>query len=166
MRFFRNRTLAFLVISSALILATGGCKKSNNGSSGSMTASRNDTTWTANSGASGVYTQAANEFQVVGIQFKSGDSTIFYLTFYTPFTVNQAISSDTASVDIEYVDNKSGLFYDGGSIAGHSQLTITNYDLNNLKIGGTFSGVLYNVVLNTDSLVITNGTFSAPFALQ
>lgn len=163
-------TKAFLVISSAFLLAAASCKKSSSSPSGSMTASMNDTTWSAtfsaNYGAEGLYTQAASEFQVAGVQFKSGDSTTFYLTFYTPFNVNQAINSDTTQNDLEYIDSKSGVFYDAGLIAGHFMLTITNYDVNNLKIAGTFSGVLYNDINSADSMTVTNGTFSAPFTLQ
>jgi hypothetical protein len=50
--------------------------------------------------------------------------------------------------------------FDGGPLAGHSTLTITSYDSIGYKVGGTFSGVLYNITGGSDSLVITNGVFS------
>lgn len=167
MNFSPDRAIALTLIASAFLLATAGCKKSSNTTvSGSMTASRNDTAWTANLAVGATYTQAAGQMVVVGAQSNSGDTTSFYLTFYSPFSVNRSISSDTTQLDLEYIDSKSGAFFDGGDIAGHSLVTITTYDVTNLKIGGTFSGVLYNVVNNADSLVITGGTFNTTFSLQ
>ncbi|HUB60764.1 MAG TPA: hypothetical protein VL978_08680 [Puia sp.] len=167
MKFSRNRAIAFAVIVPAFLLATASCKKSNNTNiGGTMTASLNDTAWTANYAVGGIYTQIADQFEIVGARSSSGDTTSFYLSFSTPFSVNQSISSDTSSLDVQYIDTKSGVFFDGGNIAGHSLLTVTTYDLTNLKIGGTFSGVLYNVVNSADSLVITGGTFNTAFTLQ
>jgi hypothetical protein len=167
MRFIFNRFLPFLVIPAALLLTAAGCSKSNNnGSNASMTASVNDTAWTANFDVAGAYTVAADMFDIVGGEIKSGDTTGFSITFYSPIVVNKSFSSDTASIDIQYQVTKTGALYDGGAFAGHSLLTITSYDSNNFMIAGTFSGVLYNLNTGTDSLTVTGGTFSSSFTLQ
>jgi hypothetical protein len=169
MRLIVNRFLCLAAIPATLFLAVTSCSKSssnNNSSNGSLTASTNDTAWTANYAVSGSLTVAASTFEIVGVQIKSGDTTGFLLTFYTPITVNRTFSSDTASLDIQYQVSRTGAVYDGGALAGHSLLTITSYDSTNLRIAGTFSGVLYNVTTGTDSVTVTGGTFSTPFALQ
>jgi hypothetical protein len=105
-------------------------------------------------------------FDVAGAQITAGDTTGFSMTFYAPITVNKAYGSDTASIDIQYQDAKSGTLYDGGTLAGHSTLTITSYNTSNFTIGGTFSGVLYNVNTGIDSITVTGGTFSTTFTQQ
>jgi hypothetical protein len=169
MRLIVNRILPLVVIQAACLLGTASCSKSSNNNSGSesMTASVNNNAWTANYAVAGSYTVAISGFDIVGTQIKSGDTTGFSMTFYSPITVNKAINSDTtSSIDIQYVDGKTGALYDGGLLAGHSILTVTSYDSSNFKIGGTFSGVLYNVNSGTDSVTVTGGTFSTSFTLQ
>ena len=167
MKFSCNRAMVLVVVSSAFLLAATSCKKSNNNSSnGSMSASVNGTAWATNFPATGLYSTAGGEFEIAGIQYKSGDSTGFVLLFTTPITLNRAISSDTANLDVGYVDVHSQLQYDGGAIAGHSILTVTSYDSTGHKIAGTFSGVLYNVSGGSDSLTITNGTFNSTYTAQ
>jgi hypothetical protein len=168
MRLNVNRFLGLVAISATLIPAVTSCSKSNNNNSsiGSLTASVNSTAWAANLGISGSLTVGASTFDIVGAQVKSGDTTSFLLTFYTPITVNRTFNSDTASLDIQYQDSKTGALYDGGALVGHSVLTITSYDSVNLKIAGTFSGVLYNETTGNDSLTVAGGTFSTPFTLQ
>lgn len=167
MKFLCNRALVLVVISSSFLLAATSCKKSNNSNSnGSMSASVNGTAWATNYPTTGLYSSVAGEFEIAGIQYKSGDSTGFALLFLTPITLNKAISSDTASLDVGYVDVHSQFQYDGGAIAGHSILTITSYDSTGHKIAGTFSGVLYNVSGGNDSLTITNGTFNTTYTAQ
>jgi hypothetical protein len=168
MRLIIHRFLPLVVMAGTTLLVVASCSKSNNSSSsnGSITASINDTAWTANYSVAGLYTVAANEFEVVGSQIKSGDSTIFYVNFNTPITAGKTISSDSGLVDIEFANSKGSALYDGGSLAGHSILTVTDWDSTNFKIGGTFSGVLYNINTGTDSLIVTGGTFSTSFTLQ
>ena len=168
MRLIVNRFLPLIIILAAFSMAVGSCKKSsnNNSSSGSMTASINSTAWSANYGVGGSFTVADSMFDVAGAQITSGDTSGFSMTFYTPITINKAYGSDTASIDIQYQDAKTGTLYDGGALAGHSTLTITSYNTSNFTIGGTFSGVLYNVSTGKDSLTVTGGTFSTTFTLQ
>jgi hypothetical protein len=165
MRFVVNRFLPLVLIPGAFLLAVSSCSKSSNSTNnGTMTASINDTAWTANYGVAGLYTVAADQCEVAGAQIKSGDSAAFYITFNTPITVNKTISSDSGLVDVQF--DRGSALYDGGALAGHSILTVTTWDSTNFKIGGTFSGVLYNVTSGVDSLTIAGGTFNATFTLQ
>jgi hypothetical protein len=131
-----------------------------------MSASVNGTAWAANYPVTGVYTGGV--FDLGGIQVKSGDSTVFAVSFGLPFTVNQAFSSDTTSLDIEYADSKNDQVYDGSflTVSSHSLVTVTTYDSTGKKLSGTFSGVLYNVTGGTDSISVTGGTFSASYVTQ
>jgi hypothetical protein len=168
MKFSCNRAMALLVISSAFLLAIAGCSKSNNGSSSSgITASVNGTAWGNTFATVGLYAKAAGTFQIIGAQYKSGDSTAFGLAFVSPITLNSAMSSGSASIDVSYINAKTQAIYDGSAIAGgHSILTVTSYDSTGHKVGGTFSGVLYNEANQNDSLVITNGKFNSGFTVQ
>jgi hypothetical protein len=167
MKFSFKHAMALVVISSAFMLAATSCKKSNSSSnSGSMSASVNGTAWATSFSSTGIFSSAAGEFEIGGVQFKGGDSTIIAVAFFAPVSLNKTISSDTAQVDLGYVDTKTLAQYDGGSIAGHSVLTITSYDSTGHKIAGTFSGVVYNISGGTDSILITNGSFSSTFTAQ
>jgi hypothetical protein len=169
MRLIVNRFLPLIINLAAFSMAIGSCEKSSNnsGSGESMTASINNTAWAANAGVGGSFTVADSTFDIAGAEIKSGDTTGLSITFYTPITVNKAFNSDTTSaIDIQYADAKTGALYDGGTLAGHSILTITSYNTSNYTIGGTFSGVLYNVTTGSDSVTVTGGTFSTTFTLQ
>jgi hypothetical protein len=167
MRLIVNRFLGLVAISATLFPAVTSCSKSkNNGSNGSMTASINGTVWKANYAVGGSLTVAANTFEVAGAEIASGDTTEFSVTFYTPIQVDMAFSSDTAFLDIQYSDLKTGALYDGGSLAGHSVMVITSYNTSNSQIAGAFSGVLYNVNTGTDSVTVAGGTFNTSFSLQ
>ena len=160
----------FIVGSFSLVTATVGCKKinSSSGAGTQMTATINGTAWANNVPVQGLYTQSfgISAFELVGGYYKGGDTTAFAIQFNSPFVLHTAISSDTASVDIGYVNSTTLAEYDGGSTAGHSLLTISSLDSVNHKIIGTFSGVLYNVTGGSDSLVITNGTFNTGYTVQ
>ncbi|HLX67404.1 MAG TPA: hypothetical protein VKR41_10425, partial [Puia sp.] len=113
MRGIVNRFLPLIIILAAFLIAVGSCEKSNNNGSGSgsgsMTASINNSVWSANYGVGGSYTVADSMFDVAGAQIKSGDTTGFSITFYAPITVNKAFSTDTTStIDIQYADAVTG----------------------------------------------------------
>jgi hypothetical protein len=166
MKSLSNRAFALVVISSTFLLASTSCKKSNSGgSSAGISATVNGTAWTTSFPINGFYVTANQEFELGGLQVKSGDSTGFALAFLGPVVLNHPMSSDTAGVDIGYISFKTQTEYDGGQIAGHSILNITSYDGNAHKIAGTFSGVLYNLG-GSDSLVITNGSFNSTYTVQ
>jgi hypothetical protein len=167
MKFSCNRALALVVISSTFLLAATSCKKSNSGGgSAGVSASINGAAWTSNFPTTGIYSTLSSEFEIAGIQFKGGDSTAVALAFLGPVVLNHAMSSDTAAVDLGYVDIHNQIEYDGGISAGHSILTITSYDSTGHKIAGKFTGVLYNISGGSDSLVITNGSFNTSFTAQ
>jgi hypothetical protein len=162
--------MALLVISSAFLLAVTGCKKSNSSNSGTaISATINGTAWSSNLGTLGFYVSggiSGGEFDIEGGQLKSGDTTAFDLTFLSPFTLNQAVSSDTSEISILYSDVKTTNTYEGTFGVGHFDLTITAYDSTGKTIGGTFSGVLYNVLSSTDSIEVTNGKFNSSFTVN
>jgi hypothetical protein len=162
--------MALIVISSAFLLAVASCKKSNNsGSSGtSISATVNGTAWSSNLGIIGFYSTAGagGQFSIEGGQLKSADTTAFELTFYSPFTKNQVVSSDTAEIGLLYTDVQSNLTYQAGFNVGHFILTITSYDSTANSIGGTFSGELYNDANYSDSIPVTNGKFNSTFTVN
>jgi hypothetical protein len=167
---FTNRPLfVFLASASIFFLVISiGCKKSNsnNGVSGQVTASVNGTAFANNVSTQGVYASSAGEFQILGASYKSGDSTGIVVTFTIPFTLGNPMNSDTGYVDVAYLDTKTQQEYDGGFVSGHSILTVSSWDSTNLKVAGTFSGVLYNITGGSDSLVITGGTFNSVYTKQ
>jgi hypothetical protein len=168
MKFSFNRTMALLVISSAFFLAATSCKKSNSSSNGStqLSATVGGNSFQPNA-AAGIYSTSDGLFELAAYEIKSGDTTGMAIYFDAPLPsqMNLPISSDTAYVDVQYTDSKSGFTYDGGQIAGHSLLTVTAWDSVHLKVTGTFSGVVYNIVNGSDSLIVTNGQFSTAYTV-
>ncbi|HLX66905.1 MAG TPA: hypothetical protein VKR41_07905 [Puia sp.] len=170
MKFICNRAIAFFLISSAFLLAAAGCKKSsnNNGGSGTMSATVNGTAWANNYPVVGVYATSGSSgtFELIGLQFKSGDSTSLALDFVSPIVLNQPISTNTSSLIAAYTDSKSGAGYGALLGLGNATVTITSYDSTGHSIGGTFNGVLYNEATLTDSITVTNGKFSSSFTVN
>jgi hypothetical protein len=162
--------MALLVISSAFLLAVTGCKKSNNNGSGSgtMSASIGGTAWANNYPLVSFYASSGGIglFDIVGLQFKGGDSTSLDLEFSSPITLNLPVNSDTSAFLAAYTDTKTQLNYGVLPGLGSAVLTITAYDSTGHTIAGTFSGVLYNLSTFTDSLVVTNGKFNSTFTVN
>lgn len=161
-----NRSSAFL-LAAALVLSIAGCSKSGGSSSGnSMSASVNGNAWSNSFAMISFY--SGSMFDIVGEQFKGGDSTSFSLGFVSPITLNKAISTDTATFIIGYTDIKAGVETGYGAVPGLGKavLTVTSYDSTGHHIGGTFSGVLYNISTFADSVIITNGKFNTSFIVQ
>jgi hypothetical protein len=154
-----------VIILSFSLLAAIGCKKSNNSSSGNFTATIGGTNWVSNIPETGELISSAGIFELGGIQYKNGDSTAIALTFSAHAHFGNPLNStdSTGLVDLGYVDLKTKTAYDGGSIAGHSIITITNYDSVAGKIDGQFSGVVYNISGGSDSLIISGGIFNTTF---
>jgi hypothetical protein len=165
MKFPFSPATALLLISSAFLFDLAGCTKSNssNSSTGSMSASLGGAAWASNYPITAIYTSASQEFQLESFKVVSGDTTGFAIRFYGPVTLNQALSSTSTNIDIEYANSLGDSLYSSGAFSGHSTLTITSYDSTGHTIGGTFGGVLYAVTGGIDSTVVTNGTFSTPF---
>jgi hypothetical protein len=170
MKFSSNRATVLVLITSAFMLAATGCKKSSNngGGSGSMSATISSTAWTNNYPLVGLYSSSGSIglFEIVGLQFKGGDSTSFALEFGSPFTLNHAYSSDTSAISVAYVDTKTQVGYGVVPGIGNAVLTITSYDSTGHSIGGTFSGVLYNISTFADSIIVTNGKFNSSYTVN
>jgi hypothetical protein len=152
-------------IVSVSLLAASSCKKSSTGSSGQFSATINGSNWVGNIPETGELIAPAGIFELGGIQDKNGDSTAIALTFSAHAHFGNPLNSTDSMglVDLGYVDLKTKTAYDGGSIAGHSIITITNYDSVAGKIDGQFSGVVYNISGGSDSLIISGGIFNTTF---
>lgn len=159
--------MVLAAISAAFVLAAAGCKKSSNSSSSAgLTATVNGNGWASSIPVVGVYFAGGLDFNIEGVQLKSTDTTEFTLIFYSPITLNKTISSDTSQVVVAYLDGHTGAAYSGIQGGGRVLVTITSYDSAASKIGGTFSGSLWNINNNSDSLVVTNGKFNTTFQAQ
>ncbi len=161
--------LTFSAITAATFFIATSCKKSNSSSGGggtSLSATISGSAWSSTIPSQNIYEHTVGIFQLIGGQFKSGDTTALYIEFNTPFPLHTAISSDTANVDIDYVDAKTQVEYDGSPLwGGHTILTVSSWDSVNHKISGTFSAVLHNTG-GSDSLVVTNGNFNTAYTVQ
>jgi hypothetical protein len=166
MNFSFNRAVALFVISSTVMIAVTSCSKSNSSSSAGISATVNGTAWNNTYPVAGIYYTGGSEFDVAGAQFKGGDTTAFELIFYSPVTLNRAVSSDTSQITVGYIDARTGNVYSGAYGSGHAIVTVTSYDSTGGKVGGTFSGVLWNTVNSNDSLVIAGGKFNTTFQKQ
>jgi hypothetical protein len=158
----------FIIGSFSLVTATVGCKKSNSssGASGVMTATISGTSFAASSTTSqAIYSSAYRQFDIIGVQIKSGDTTAIELTWNAAAKVNFPIASDTSTLETSYFDSKTQASFDGGDLPGHSIITVTSWDSTNLKVAGTWSGVMYGITA-TDSIIVTNGTFNTTYIKQ
>jgi hypothetical protein len=167
MKLTTTSLLTVSILAAATFFMAISCKKSNNSTGGGgLSATISGTAWASTVPSQAIFAKTLGEFEIIGGQYKSGDSTGLSLAFGTPFPLHTAISSDTAFLDVSYVNVKTLAQYDGGLLAGHSILTVSAWDSVNHKISGTFTGVLYNVSSGSDSLVVTNGTFNTAYTVQ
>jgi hypothetical protein len=170
MRLKTGSLLRGIVLAAASLFVVAGCKKSSNSSSNNnnseqMTAMIGSTTFQTNT-VVGEYSQAASLYEVGGYSIKSGDTAILSVYFNPPQQILVPVSSDTAFIDVEYEDSKTGLTYNGGQLGGgRSILTILALDTVLLKVNGTFSGILYNTNGTSDSVAVTNGQFSSTYII-
>jgi hypothetical protein len=158
----------FIIGSFSLVTATVGCKKSNSssGANGAMTATVAGVGFAASATTTqAIYSSAYRQFDIVGVQIKSGDTTAIELTWNAATKLNFPIASDTSTLETSYFDSKTQASFDGGDLPGHSIITLTSWDSTNLKVAGTWSGVMYGIT-GTDSIVVTNGTFSTTYIKQ
>jgi hypothetical protein len=158
----------FIIGSFSLVTATVGCKKSNSssGASGSVTANIAGVTFASTATTTqAIYSSAYGQFDIVGAQVKNGDTTLIDLSWNPAPKLNFPISSDTTVMEISYFDSKTQVAYDGSDLPGHSIITVTSWDSTNLKVAGTWSGVMYGLSA-TDSIVVTNGTFNTSYTRQ
>ena len=167
MKFQRDRVLSLTLILSFTLLAATSCKKSSGGGTG-LSATVAGVSWSSTVPVAGIYESGGSQFEFMGLQIKGSDSVTVSLAFASPFTLNQAFSSDTAFVDLGFGDSRSQAVYDGGvgTGTGKAIVTITSYDQRSKTIAGTFSGVLYNAGTGGDSIVVTNGSFYSTYISQ
>jgi len=157
-------TLSALLSFAFFSLFVISCKKSNSGGGGGISATFG-TTGFQSSNTVGVYYQTGGYFDLIGYAIQSGDTTVTEITFATPFTLNQPVSSDTAYNNyVSYYDSKGGFDYYGAFQAGPSPviITVNSWDSVNKKISGTFSGMLYSNS-NSDSVNSTKGQFNLTY---
>jgi hypothetical protein len=162
-----NRAITFLAISSIVLLAVTSCSKSNNSSSSTgVSATVSGTAWANSYPVAGIYYTAGGEFDIIGAQMKGGDTTGIEVFLTSPITLNSAVNTNASNWDLTYIDEKTLNEYDGAYGNSHALLTVTSYDSTGHKIGGTFTGVLYNISGTGDSIVVTNGKFNTAFQVQ
>ena len=162
-----TRFSLFLVASTSMfaLLATIGCKKSNNDSSGNgVSATLSGTAFSGNQTVS-FYTQSGGFFDIAGFTVKSGDTAALELVVPGSITVNKAFSTDSGYTSIDYITNTTnGKDYDASGGYGSGVLIVTSLDTVGHKIAGTFTGTLY--ASGSDSLVVTNGKFSTSYLVE
>lgn len=160
----KNSLLTFGALTVFTLVLTTSCKKSNNSNGNSVTA----TVGTTNFQSTGtVATYSGNQFEIAGYTIKSGDTTVTDLLFYTPFSLNVPIVSNSSNplTAISYFDTQ-GTFGDFGGFqtgtgASFVTITVTAWDSTHKTIAGTFSGTLY--VNNSPDSVMTKGQFNVNY---
>ena|ERR1700761_5007910 len=149
---------AMLIFS--LLFMSMGCKKNSSApatpTTGIMTASFNATAFQP---SLVVGLDFNNNLTVGGLQLKGGDSVEVLISFEDSSPLNTALNFSTA--EISYGDTNGTFDFESSNIHSHGSVTITGLDTKNLVVAGAFSGVLYNT--GGDSVVITNGSFNAPY---
>ena len=162
-------TLIALPAFISLSLLTTSCKKSNDGGSNSMSATFGTKNVSSSSSLTlGVLGTGFPYMAITGTTVSSTDSIVMVLTVDWPVVLNKKVSSDTDFyANFTYYD-KAGAnlsMYDAGQTVGSLLYTVTSVDTVNHKIGGSFSGVMYNLY-GSDSVVVNNGKFNTAYKVQ
>jgi hypothetical protein len=160
------------VISLTMLTLWGiaGCSKNNSSSTaseGTMTATVNGTAYTAKAYVIAGYLTSYGQIIVQGDSINNNDTTEIQVAMPYPPAVNVPISTDsTQFAAVTYV--RGGVEYDAFNGYGYSHgvITLSSADTVNHRVIGTFSGVVYNTALSTDSVVLTNGTFNSTYSVQ
>lgn len=152
------------------LLGLGSCSKNNSSSTqtdGTMTATLNGTAWSAKSYVVAGYLTTYGQVIVQGDSIVGSDTTEMQVAMpYIP-AVNTPVYTDSSQfAGVTYVI--PGKEYDAyyGLGFSHGVVTLSTADTVNHRVVGSFSGVLYNIVNNNDSVVITNGAFSSTYQVQ
>ncbi len=164
--YFPITTVACLSVMVVLTLAA--CSKSNNNSGvttqGNLSATVGSSSFSAMS-TFGFYSQSLALIGVLGYTIQSSDTTLIQLEMaYIP-PVNKTFSSDSISeLGLSYQAGSKhyGAFLGQGSVV--INLSTADTVLHNLA--GTFSGVVYNDLNASDSVVITNGKFNTGYTVS
>ena len=167
----RRLSLAALISLSVLTLwGIVGCSKNNSSSvttDGTMTVTVNGTPYSAKSYVVSGYITSYGQIIVQGDSITNKDTTEIQVAIPYPPAVNVPINTDSIIFSaLSY--SRGGLVYGAyqGNSYSHGVITLTSADTVNHKVVGTFSGVLYNTILSTDSVVFTNGSFNSSYQVQ
>jgi hypothetical protein len=139
-------------------------------SGGSFSANFADTAWTARYYTAYFY-QGRNMFKFIGVaDGMKGDSTYAVIMFYTPFQLDQPIST-SVSAEVYYADWLDTFDWDAGNNSGYavSYVNVTAYDSASHSIAGSFHGYLSNAMPSGDftkEIAVSNGTFNLTYTLQ
>lgn len=159
------KKLIFSALPALALIATlsVGCKKSNSSSnSSSISGTFGSTNFSASGGSSTAwYSTDSSVYILIGGAINGKDTSGLSLSIFPPFTLNTAITS-TWAVNIDYFVSSTQDYYAGNGF-GNVALTVTSQDTVNHKIGGTFTGTLYNAFNNNDSIKVTNGKFNTAY---
>lgn len=169
---FGKRLSFAAVISLGIVIlwGFGSCSKNNSSSyqsDGTLTATVNGTAYSAKSYVIAGYITSYYQILVQGDSIVGNDTTMLQVAMpYIP-TVNQAVYTDsTIYAGLSYtMPGKEYEAYQGNGYS-HGVITLSSADTVNHKVVGSFSGVLYNVVNSSDSVVITNGAFNTIYTVQ
>ena len=175
----KRLSLAAVICLTMLTLwGIAGCSKNNSSSTatdGTMTATVNGATYSAKSYVIAGYLSSYGQILIQGDSIRGNDTTQIQIALpYIP-PVNTVISTDSLQyagvAGLTYLS--PGKTYEGyyGFGGSHAIITLSTADTVNHRIAGTFSGVLYSLLVNgnvdsNDSVVITNGTFNSTYQVQ
>jgi len=161
----KSKLLTGLFATSFLIILASSCKKDNNtaAGAGSINATINGTAWQSQITEVGHWQSGL----LLSSTFtKSGDTTYISIQLHDSTKVgneNDIFSNTINTVSYTRATNSSASFYSSNRDLSHGVLTLTTRDLTNRKVTGTFSGVLYNLENDKDSVKIENGQFNATY---
>jgi hypothetical protein len=156
----RNVQLTLLLIA-ALLIISPGCKKSSSSSSSNtgpfFKGTVGGSAFTADTVAAGHFANG-DYYEVVGFHKVNGDSLILAVAW--PDTVQVGKPYTFASAEVGYTSATDNFLGEEG--VGHGTFTLTALDNTNMRVAGSFSGVLYDYY-NIDSITVTNAQFNANF---
>lgn len=158
-----------ITLCAGFLFGSIGCSKSstNNSGSGTLTCTINGTAFSAqpNQVGAGLLSSFGQLF-VLGYNIQNKDTTGFQVEIpYIP-PVNHPFSTDTTQSVLTYIipGKEYEAYY--GLANAHGIITLTLADTVNHKVTGSFSGVLYNLANSSDSVAVTNGSFSSSYTIQ
>lgn len=156
-----------IALSVGFLFAVIGCSKSsNNGGSGTFSCTIDGAAFTAQPNqVGGSYIANYGELYVLGYNIQNKDTAGFQIEVPGIPPVNVPLYTDSnISIDVTYITGAKR--YDAYQNHGRAVINLTSADTLNHKVAGTFSGVLYNDVMLTDSITVTHGVFSTPYTVQ
>ena len=154
-----------------IIFIFPSCSKKGNGapSNGTITASLNGVPF-ASTIAGGVFDTSEEALLMTGYYAIKGtqDSTVMWIGFWDTVNVGIPEAFDGSGIYLVYFDSLGNEWAAIGTNAPPTgTLTITSWDRDIDVISGTFTGVtLYNQGTTTDSLTVTGGKFTCPYAIS